>query len=649
MRCVVGELIEPLIKKAQNHASSIDDIEQHNTFHAKQLRELEAIVCKGSDRITFVDELIRKVDNIALKADLADVRGRQNFENCMKLLSTFQGDTRSLREDLQRSDDKYTQLIEDVDKLASGLSEYQGKIHDEFTRFNDHVTAATKSCNLALRSAEELADNASKLSKGMSQQLPDVRAKLDDVQKFCAKQAQAVADIENSKADLKQTQASLAELSAQQTKLFDCQIKSQKQLNELLRYVDKYLPVQIQTSISSNLTTCLDKRHLKPLLRHDQEILANLNGRLLDTADPSLEHIVNTTIQACLAAEERNTELLLKMKSSGNLAIRPSVSSLANRAYASKGASQTEIAEYTPASRVSSAHRSFVLQSAGASRKNIKIDDNESEVAEYDDEEPVLSVTEGKELKRLVQEAIISKSEFVTHIERQVDNFKGYVGRGDDEVKLYVQVLQGQLETFQNRIEKDLTICKAASGEMEVKRLAWDVSLEKLTNEVSNLSQMQACLVESALIIQSLLTQDEEDKSTMKLTGLKSFPTPTNPTMKLKTECLSCTGQGAMLANAFKIACISYEPSVLSYRNKSFTRPQLLQLLGTLVQSTWNSTSVKPPYDTFTPRAPSMPSSGGSSRRRVQSRESTMRRKSGSVELSLRSSCFPKLTPFQEM
>jgi DNA repair exonuclease SbcCD ATPase subunit len=646
MRVVVAELVEPLLRKTQEHSNTLGGIERRNADQSAQLRDLEAIVCKGTDRRTFVDELIHKVETLAVSAEVAEVKSRQNFENCMKHLSAFEHETSELKQDLARSEAKYSQLIQDYSKISAGLTEYQGKVHEEFQKFNAHVEAATKQCNQALKSAETLAENASNLSKNVNQQLPDLKGKLNDLQTFTVKLSHTISEVEASKANLKDTKAELNEVSASQLKFQHEQNETKKALDEVARFVEKYLPLQIQTSIASNLFVCLERKHLRLLAKHDQQILASLNEQLIETSDPCLDNVVEGVIQACLLAEDRNTEFYLKLKSSGSSAFRPSSSS-----YMQGGASRGDIVvnEFPQDSRVSSAKMQRSAAASVASQREIKAEGN-SDISDADEEAPGITTTEGKELKRLVQEAIIEKSEFVTHVEKQLDNFKGYVSRGDDEVKLYVQVLQGQLENLQDKITRDISQYKLGASEIEGKRADWVNTLERLTQELANLSQMIACLVESALITQSLLAQDEEDKSTLKLTGLKNIPTPMSPALKLKPDCLSCTGQGSMLASAFKLACISYEPSTLNYRNKTFTRPQLLTLLGSLVQSSWQSVSARPPFDNFPQRVPSKPPSAASSRRRAQSRESSMRKTSVSFENSMRSSYFPtlKVPAFQE-
>lgn len=53
--------------------------------------------------------------------------------------------------------------------------------------------------------------------------------------------------------------------------------------------------------------------------------------------------------------------------------------------------------------------------------------------------------------------------------------------------------------------------------------------------------------------------------------------------VELNDKCLSCTGQPSHMLNLFKLACISYKPSEVAYRQNLFTRKKLLTMRRTLI------------------------------------------------------------------
>ena len=61
-------------------------------------------------------------------------------------------------------------------------------------------------------------------------------------------------------------------------------------------------------------------------------------------------------------------------------------------------------------------------------------------------------------------------------------------------------------------------------------------------------------------------------------------PAPTQAgSVKLDEKCLSCTGAAAQAMQLFKVACISYHPSAVSYRQNQLSRKRLLNMRRTLV------------------------------------------------------------------
>ena len=67
------------------------------------------------------------------------------------------------------------------------------------------------------------------------------------------------------------------------------------------------------------------------------------------------------------------------------------------------------------------------------------------------------------------------------------------------------------------------------------------------------------------------LSVDSVDKS------IKAGP------VTLDKECLSCAGVPSHTMDLFKMACISYQPSQVNYRNNTLTRKRLLNMRKTLV------------------------------------------------------------------
>ena len=64
----------------------------------------------------------------------------------------------------------------------------------------------------------------------------------------------------------------------------------------------------------------------------------------------------------------------------------------------------------------------------------------------------------------------------------------------------------------------------------------------------------------------------------------------------MEKQCLSCTGQSSVVLSAFKIACLAYAPTPLMYRQKVFTRHNLILLRGKMLNQCWQRVSKGLPW-----------------------------------------------------
>ena len=60
----------------------------------------------------------------------------------------------------------------------------------------------------------------------------------------------------------------------------------------------------------------------------------------------------------------------------------------------------------------------------------------------------------------------------------------------------------------------------------------------------------------------------------------------------MKKECLSCTGVPSHIVELFKIACITYKPSQVFYRQNKLSRKRLLRMRKTLLDKCEESINI---------------------------------------------------------
>lgn len=155
-----------------------------------------------------------------------------------------------------------------------------------------------------------------------------------------------------------------------------------------------------------------------------------------------------------------------------------------------------------------------------------------------------------------------------------------------------------KIEEVEMQIQQAINECNAAS--IQRKRDHNDFSLEfkkisettkvfekqdaSLADNIDSLSRTVDNLIDYCKISIALQNQDEIDRESIFLMGYKQKKQQ-NGVVSIDKRCLSCTGQSSSIISAFKIACLAYEPSSVTYHDKKFTRNEMLRLQKNILEN----------------------------------------------------------------
>eukprot|EP00347_Sterkiella_histriomuscorum_P014958 403358851 len=169
-----------------------------------------------------------------------------------------------------------------------------------------------------------------------------------------------------------------------------------------------------------------------------------------------------------------------------------------------------------------------------------------------------------------------------------------------------VQVLQSNFikdseDDLRRRIREktdlDLTI-KAIQEKIEKSRYSFKV----LKTFIKSQANMILGIQESVQILIKLGLQDEQDRKSISLYGFKMNESEKSlinekPIVTLDKQCLSCSGQSSIVINAFKMACLSYQPQPITYQNVTSSRESLFtQTQGILEKAMRNFKNQNPQF-----------------------------------------------------
>lgn len=116
-------------------------------------------------------------------------------------------------------------------------------------------------------------------------------------------------------------------------------------------------------------------------------------------------------------------------------------------------------------------------------------------------------------------------------------------------------------------------------------------NINKHQNELNDYIELHKrvleALIEFCRIDQALSSQDEEDRDSIVLMGYKENirDTMKSKIISIDKTCLSCTSQSSVVLSAFKMACLQYQPSSVSYNRQPYNRKELLHIRGRLLEA----------------------------------------------------------------
>jgi hypothetical protein len=169
------------------------------------------------------------------------------------------------------------------------------------------------------------------------------------------------------------------------------------------------------------------------------------------------------------------------------------------------------------------------------------------------------------------------------------------------ELELKISVIKAKHEDYSANVEKKITEiellvqqavfeCNSASAQrkrdhvdyanqFKMVKTGFDEinnGQKEINEKIEGNERLLQNIVEFGKIALVLQAQDETDRESIFLMGSKIGKK--NKVVSLDKRCLSCAGQSSAVISAFKIACLAYEPSMVIYQDKKFTRKHLIRV-----------------------------------------------------------------------
>lgn len=610
MRQLISQMIEPSFDRQKDDRIEIENLARHNHQLQKRIKRVETMLGMSDTSITLREEFKTSISEIESQRAANQVSVDQRFtelkqyidRNSAKIfenqnfIAGLSKETKTAREEIER----FNQL---VDKNLKLTNDRMHQVTSETYEIVERLGFDVEACNNSSQ------DNQAKISEHLKR-LNEINSSIEGLHK-------TLRDVHTNFIKLKQDKLNRTELESysdnvenrflvvnEQSSLIKGEIK------EIERYLDSYLPLETQACISDNFYACLDRPQQIKFVNFEINKYKYLNNEYGELrTEIEVLTLMNRAIAQGRRAEHRKTEFIHEVRKLEKL-YKPEDDEEAplmvdNSVPSKIGFTKAGII-LSPTRSVTSSqrHSMFTDNSNRAVPTNSQVPKIASVTVNVDElHEQFKSYTEEEkqEYRSFAQDVKNTLDEQISRLKEDLKRIKEDMYRGDEETKIYVQMLYDK-EDKNNKSEKKMSSEMKALYD-EIQRQGSITSRLKIEN--STFTELIACIVEFCLICHNLLTQDEDDRQGLQLTGYKDVVQNGLPsidrkkTIAVSGECLSCSGNTKAIMSGFKMACLSYNPSPLKYRNNIYNRAQLLELMGNMMQTSWGKVSLKPPYDRF--------------------------------------------------
>ena len=120
---------------------------------------------------------------------------------------------------------------------------------------------------------------------------------------------------------------------------------------------------------------------------------------------------------------------------------------------------------------------------------------------------------------------------------------------------------------------------------------------EQISKNVENMNRSFQLLAEFSRISQALQYQDELDRESIALFGVKQSKHSSNRSFSMSKasitidkQCISCSGQPNFVTSAFKMACLAYSPTSVLFKDTVYERSELIDIQKRIVDGIYDET-----------------------------------------------------------
>ena len=273
MRNVVTELVEPILKRTQEDREEIGTCNRSCATLSKRLEDLEFLVQKNKGRNKVMDDINRRIAASDTERKLTESR----FKAFLDKLEAEQTKVRYSNSIFERRidalEERNTFLEKEVKRANESLIEHKQTVVNEFRVF-------TTQMETTFTEVKDLNFSAEEIGKDCVQKCLDAEENIRDLLYYVEGSKSNFIDVYEKIRFMEQSKISIEDCNAEiekvlkEVNLGSEEYQSMKaEVQKLLSYTDKILPITIQSMISDTLYTSLDNPSLHRYFDHEKKVM----------------------------------------------------------------------------------------------------------------------------------------------------------------------------------------------------------------------------------------------------------------------------------------------------------------------------------------------------------------------------------------
>ena len=552
MRSIVAQIIQPLVKNTAENTSSLETILKRSDQQSKKIKLIENITGTPDSKTGWIKEVESSLDSLSLEFKLLSTNFSQEIYQIKEISKNSQTTVQEIKAKIESYDQQIEYLEKQIEKNEQTIQGINTNVYDYFKQTREDLEKKMNEINLMTSESNRLSEKSIKMFSELMQKTNDNSQTIDKIRTLMREQSMQIIQLFHEKSNLEDYMKFTGTVDSKLDNFNEKIRQEDNKMQEIIRYIDVYLPFDIQVYVSDNMYSVLKRRALKTWMKFENQRRKELQGRLTNfESSIDIGEIMKRTQQSVRLFENRKDDVYYKM--------------IRRKAEQEMGTSSEEEQE--------SQRRKL----ASLTMKAEKVPD----ISLILDQEVMNQVND-------VRKEFTQVHHKVDLLEKHQDSTKKSISSIHQELSISIQVLEENLKS--SKKEDNETHANEISNILE-KLDSYRHKLQNCYEAIVNLSGLVSSLVEFSIVTNAILDQEEKDKkdihkqsSELTLPQLTTRKNSMAPSEFLSGKALIMKPQA------------SYNSTPLRYKNVLYSREEIIELIGKVITRAWTEASSKPPF-----------------------------------------------------